>query len=254
MTSEALDPYSHIASLYESEHAAFMEDICFYHGLISEGQNSVLEAGCGTGRIAIKLSQLGCEVTGIDISAAMLMVAQDMASRVDVDLQLDRGDMRCMSYPKTFDLAVVALDSFSHFLEDSDQARALYCLYESLIPGGILAVDVFNANPYVMIDRDGKLILQSEFRDDSGLLTTHFVNWEMNSDGNSVLTRHYYDTIKGNGDVRRIITRFELRCLQKMEMEGLMRMVGFKEFEVYGNYDKSPHSDDSERMIFVAIK
>ena len=48
LISEALDPYSHIAGLYDSEHAAFMDDIHFYCGLTSDGQDSVLETGCGT--------------------------------------------------------------------------------------------------------------------------------------------------------------------------------------------------------------
>lgn len=254
LISEALDPYSHIAGLYDSEHAAFMDDIHFYCGLTSDGQDSVLETGCGTGRIAIQLSQMGYEVTGIDISTAMLEVAQDMANRVSVELQFDCGDMRCMSYDKTFDLAIVALDSFSHLLEDSDQSCALERLHKCLNPGGKLAVDVFNPNPYVMIDRDGRLMLQSEFCDQNGLLTSHFVAWEINPDGRSVFTRHYYDTIKRNGDVRRVTTNFELRCSTKMEIEGLMRMAGFRDIEVYGDYDESPYSEESERMIFVAVK
>ncbi len=254
MRSEALDPYSDIAGLYESEHTAFTDDIDFYRGLISEGQDSVLEAGCGTGRIAIQLSQMGCKVTGIDISTAMLTVAQDEANRVGVEMQFDCGDMRRMSYDKTFDLAIVALDSFSHFLEDSDQACALQCLYKCLVTGGKLAIDVFNPNPYVLIDRDGRLMLQSEFCDKNALLTSHFVAWEMNPNGRSIYTRHYYDTIKENGNVRRISTNFELRCSTRMEIEGLMRIVGFRDIEVYGDYDKSPYSDDSERMVFVAAK
>jgi SAM-dependent methyltransferase len=58
------------------------------------GVRSVLDAGCGTGRVAIELGRRGLDVVGVDLDAAMLSVARQKAplipwvraDLVDVDL------------------------------------------------------------------------------------------------------------------------------------------------------------------------
>lgn len=39
----------------------------------------LLDAGCGTGRVAIRLAELGYDCTGVDVDASMLEVARDRA-------------------------------------------------------------------------------------------------------------------------------------------------------------------------------
>lgn len=41
--------------------------------------HSVLDAGCGTGRVAIELARRGADVVGVDLDAAMLAAARDKA-------------------------------------------------------------------------------------------------------------------------------------------------------------------------------
>src|SRR2546430_10739551 len=45
----------------------------------SLGVSSVLDAGCGTGRVAIELARRGLDVVGVDLDAAMLAVARRKA-------------------------------------------------------------------------------------------------------------------------------------------------------------------------------
>lgn len=65
---------------------------------------SVLDAGCGTGRVAIELHRRGVEVVGVDVSGSMLATAQRLApdvAWVECDLaELDLG--------RTFDVVVMA--------------------------------------------------------------------------------------------------------------------------------------------------
>jgi 2-polyprenyl-3-methyl-5-hydroxy-6-metoxy-1,4-benzoquinol methylase len=57
---------------------------------------SVLDAGCGTGRVAIELARRGVEVVGVDVDASMLEVARQRAPHLEwvqaglADLDLDR--------------------------------------------------------------------------------------------------------------------------------------------------------------------
>src|SRR3954453_9020027 len=43
----------------------------------------VLDAGCGTGRVAIRLAELGYEVLGVDLDASMLAMAREEAPHLD---------------------------------------------------------------------------------------------------------------------------------------------------------------------------
>lgn len=45
----------------------------------SLGPGSVLDAGCGTGRVAVELARHGIEVVGVDLDASMLATARRLA-------------------------------------------------------------------------------------------------------------------------------------------------------------------------------
>ncbi|MCA9829817.1 MAG: class I SAM-dependent methyltransferase [Dehalococcoidia bacterium] len=65
---------------------------------------SVLDAGCGTGRVARELARRGIEVCGVDIDPGMLGTAQQKAP--DLDWRL--GDLAMIDAGRRFDLAVMA--------------------------------------------------------------------------------------------------------------------------------------------------
>lgn len=69
----------------------------------------VLEAGCGTGRVAVSLSQLGHTVTGVDLDASMLAEAERDALRVGADVRWLQADLLALPDVLTgeqFDLVV----------------------------------------------------------------------------------------------------------------------------------------------------
>src|SRR5580704_12210472 len=66
---------------------------------------SVLDAGCGTGRVAIELDRRGYEVVGADIDPAMLEVARRKAPH----LTWLEGDLtQPLGTARAFDLVVLA--------------------------------------------------------------------------------------------------------------------------------------------------
>ncbi len=70
------------------------------------GPSSVLDAGCGTGRVAIELHRRGHSVVGVDVDRAMLDAARAKAPRVTW-LEADLGDPDLL-VGHEFDVVVLA--------------------------------------------------------------------------------------------------------------------------------------------------
>ncbi|MEA3054730.1 MAG: hypothetical protein QOD30_162 [Actinomycetota bacterium] len=65
---------------------------------------SVLDAGCGTGRVAIELARHGIAVVGVDLDASMLATARRLAP----DLDWLESDLATLALDRTFDVVVLA--------------------------------------------------------------------------------------------------------------------------------------------------
>jgi SAM-dependent methyltransferase len=65
---------------------------------------TVLDAGCGTGRVAIELARRGVAVVGTDIDSSMLAVARERAP----DIEWVEADLSALDLGRTFDVVVLA--------------------------------------------------------------------------------------------------------------------------------------------------
>ena len=92
----------------------------------------VLDAGCGTGRVAIELARRGYDVTGVDNDASMLEVAR----RSDAVRWVD-GDLAELELGERFDL-VVAAGNVVVFLAEGTEQSVLRRLAAHLVPSGLL--------------------------------------------------------------------------------------------------------------------
>lgn len=94
----------------------------------------VLDAGCGTGRVAIELSRRGIDVAGVDLDTGMV----DTARRLAPGLQWVVADLvDCSVEPGTWDV-VVAAGNVMIFLTPGTEAAVVANLVRHLRPGGLL--------------------------------------------------------------------------------------------------------------------
>lgn len=111
--------------------------------LADSGGSSVLDAGCGTGRVGIELARRGVRVTGVDADGEMLAVARAKAPDIDW-YEADLSDPRAIPKEK-FDLVLLA-GNVMIFLEPGTEKRVLANLVSRLAPGGTL-VSGFSLGP-----------------------------------------------------------------------------------------------------------
>ncbi len=94
---------------------------------------SVLDAGCGTGRVAIELSRRGHDVVGVDLDEAMLESARAKAP----DLTWVQGDLADpgLDFGQTFDLVVMA-GNVLIFVQPGSEGQVIDNASRWLRPGG----------------------------------------------------------------------------------------------------------------------
>lgn len=98
----------------------------------------VLDAGCGTGRVAIELASRGFGVVGVDVDAGMLDTARAKAPHLTWalgDLAADLEGSAELGGP--FDLVLLA-GNVMIFLEPGTERQVLANLTRRLVPGGLL--------------------------------------------------------------------------------------------------------------------
>ena len=111
----------------------------------------VLDLCCGYGRIALPLSKMGCDVSGIDILPDMIRQAKKNARTARRKIAYRIGDMRALPYEDgSFDRIICLWNSFNHLLLRSEQKMTLREAERALAPGGRAYFEVMNGGvePY----------------------------------------------------------------------------------------------------------
>lgn len=109
----------------------------FCAALVPPGSR-ILDAGCGTGRVMIRLAELGYDCVGVDLDASMLAVAR----RTAPDLPWLRADLASfdpagLGIAADFDLVVAAGNIFP-LLAPGTEGEVARRLAAALRPGGLL--------------------------------------------------------------------------------------------------------------------
>ena len=94
---------------------------------------TVLDAGCGTGRLAIELARRGCDVVGVDLDDDMLGYARRNAP----DLAWVHGDLATVDLRRAFD-AVIMAGNVMVFCRPEARPRVVANLARHVAPGGVL--------------------------------------------------------------------------------------------------------------------
>jgi ubiquinone/menaquinone biosynthesis C-methylase UbiE len=110
----------------------------------------VLDAGCGTGRLSVKLVEAGAEVTALDISPEMLALLE----KKNPDIETVEGDMEDMPFEDgSFDMvfstmAMVHLKKIEPFMDE--------CYRVLKDRGHFVLVNIHYRKPLVLEDSKGK--------------------------------------------------------------------------------------------------
>jgi len=163
---------------------------------------------------------------------------------------LKLGDMRNFKLSENSPFVYIASSTFEHCTTKEDQKSCLTNAYHALKRKGILAFDISQPKPDQPMDSwwiDRRALNQNE-----EVVRTIFSR--RNQQSNIVSVNLFFEVYQRGELKKRYYEYGEALVSSKQDIETLLRKVGFKLNQVYGNFDKSAYSEKSERAIFAATK
>lgn len=199
----------------------------------------ILDMGCGRGRHALRLATRGYRVTGIDLSRRAVEQARQRSTRARHAVTFRQGDMREVQGVASYDGVVNLFTAFGYFAEERDHLRVVRAMAAALRPDGWLVQDFLNA-PYV----ETHLVPESATEVDGVRIEQR--RWIAGGRVEKEIRIH-----RGDGWQ----TFFEsVRLLTREDFEALYDAAGLELVGALGDYDGSPYTAESPRLILHARK
>ena len=139
-------PYD--ARLYAAVHDGTPGDLAFYRA-VCHGVTSVLELGCGYGRVLEALVDRVPRLVGLDLDEGLLALATERLAISDRPMpELVRADMTTFDLRERFDRVLVPHSGLFCLLDDRALHACLACVREHVGPDGLLVFDVYEADSF----------------------------------------------------------------------------------------------------------
>ena len=246
MTLDPADPFAVTAPFYDLDIEGYEDDITMYRELALLRGPTVLELGCGTGRVAVALAEEGLEVVGADSSPAMLAVARERAGTLPVTLI--EGDMRKLDLERRFESVLIPLGGLQLVATAEEVVDVLTTVARHLAPGGLAVIDIEAPHPDDLAPGPRPLV-EHWTRPSAGGAVTKIVAVEGRPSLGLRLVTWHYDVQPAEGPFRRLTHEFALRVITAGELELAARLAGLTVTGWYGDYELSPMDDGDERIV-----
>lgn len=199
----------------------------------------ILEKACGTGGLTEKLAR-DYKLHAFDLSDDMLSVCQNKIR--SKNLKLFKQNMAGFSAPATYDAIFSVGDSLNYLTDVKDFEAAINSSYDHLKNEGIFIFDLnteykFKNIPPVTVDEvEDVLYIWENIYDEKEKLNTYGVN--------------FFRNIKGN-DYKRFYEEHLERAYGLSFVKDLLEKTGFKDIEVYDDYEFKEVRDETSRYTFI---
>lgn len=250
-----LDIRFEAARHYDSD-PDFPNDIPFYLQRISYPDTSVLELGCGTGRVTLALLPHVQLIYGIDISPAMLTICRKKLARASIPpskVQVQEGDITDFNLGRTFDLIIAPFRVLQNLETDREVDGLFQCIHRHLSPSGTCILNVFKPflEPDALRERWSTPVenFAWEVPVEGGRLVCYDRRRGMDAEKLVLYPELIYRRYEGETMVEENVLKISMRCYYPDTFEQLIVDHGFFILNRWGGYEGEIYGQGSELII-----
>lgn len=205
-----------------------------------EKGDRLLDLACGHGRHAIRFSELGLDVCGVDMNSEFISIAKKLAKDKSLEIDFIENDILELNYANEFDAILLAYNSFG-FFSKHDGELLISIMSKALKVGGRLFIDIKNKDN---IQNEISPSLITEKGED--LMIDRF---SYDAENGAITNKRIY--IK---DGKRYDTPFTMQLYDFLEMEEIMSSSNLKILDQFGDWNGGAPKADSRRIVLVLEK
>ncbi len=230
----------HISEVYDELYGTYEEGLIDRLVELAAGER-VLELGIGTGRIALPLAERGLDVSGIDISPAMVskLRAKPRGDEIRI-VQGSFADFPAELDEDQFDLIYVVFNTFYSLLTQEEQVQCFRSVAAHLAEDGRFLIEVFV--PDLTRFEDGQAVRLQHLSEDTVRLDAA----ELDLLNQHIASQHIRISTEGVKPYP-----VKLRYAWPSELDLMAQLAGLTLQQRWSTWQKDPFTKESTKHISV---
>jgi SAM-dependent methyltransferase len=241
-----IDIYSD-PKLYDAAHAWKTNDIEFITNCALDHGGPILEMASGTGRLAVPLIKKGFNYTGVELSEPFVEFTKKKLTSIKSVHDIVQGDMKNIDLKKKYGFIFICFNSICHLLTNKDLSKFFNCVYAHLLDGGLFLIDTFVPNPIFLYRPNLKThVMEFDLPNGEQCIVNEVNQYDPDTQINQI--KWFFESSKVDQFL------FDMHMIYPDTMDRLLSESGFKIYNKFGDYDKSPFSSESHLQIYLCTK
>jgi ubiquinone/menaquinone biosynthesis C-methylase UbiE len=232
------------------------DDAEFYQSRLPSPDSTVLELGCGTGRVLVPLMEHCSYIHGIDISEAMLALCRKKLQALSVSKKraiVQSGDITDLNLGRSFDFITAPFRVFQNLETDEEVEGLFQTVRTHLAPGGTCILNVFR--PF--LDKEAmatqwvskKEIPSWEAPIEGGRVTCHDRRKRIDPEKQVAYTDLVYRRYRGEKLEDEAVLNLLMRYYYANEFVEMIESHGFQIVDRWGGYAGEAYGEGPELVV-----
>ncbi len=205
--------------------------------------NRVLDAGCGSGVLAIALAQLRLNVTAVDLSATMLAQAEKHAARHGQDVRFVQSELAEIAnhVSDKFDAVFCLGNTLPHIQDEHQLFKTVAGFKNVLKAGGIVVLELLNYTK--VLKEKERLVGINEVAQKIFVRFYDFID--------DRLRFNILRLSQDGDDLRHKWFSTTLYPWRHTQLEAVLTQAGFEQIAFYGSLAREPFASAASKNLIV---